>query len=173
MYIPPGFTVLICEPVDEAALQSWAIANGGVWHPASSKPFRRAKIVWEFPSGCEIAARLDTPTETETAEWTPRMHTLPQNVIDIEIEEGDGSDEAQWTPLLRALLAQWDSYAYDASPLEWIGTLLRDILPAERIIRHEPPPLSAGPAWIWVDGKYTKNEAYHDNLDAATHENQL
>jgi len=64
------------------------------------------------------------------------------------------------------LFAQWDSYACDSTP-EWVRTLLGEILPADRIIRYEPSP-SAGPAWIWINGKYTKNEAYYDNLDAST-----
>ena len=167
MYIPPGFTVIACEPVTEEAFRVWAEDNGGVWQQAQSKPFRRAKIIWAFPSGCEIAARLDTPDEKEVAEWAPFTHTPPQSVIDIEIGESAGNDEAQWTPLIRALFAQWDSYAYDSSPLEWISALLRDILPADRIICYEPPLLSAGPAWIWVNGKYVKNEAYCDGNPSA------
>lgn len=88
------------------------------------------------------------------------MHAPPQSVIDIEIEEYASSDDEQWTPLIRALLTQWDSYAYDSTVPEWISALLCDLLPTERIIRYEPPPLSAGPVWIWADSKYTKNEAY-------------
>ena len=175
MYIPPGFTVITCEPVSEEAFRAWAEGTGGVWHLEESKPYCRAHIAWEFPPGCDIAAHLGIPTEKEAAEWTPRMHTPPQSVIDVAVEEYADSNEEEWQPLIRALFAQWDSYAYDSGLLEWISALLREILPTERIIRYEPPPLSAGPAWIWVHGKYTKNEAYYDNLDAAAaaHENQL
>ena len=158
MYIPPGFTVITCEPVNEEAFRAWATDNGGVW--------QQLRITWEFPSGCEIVAYLETPTEKQAADWTPRMHAPPQSVIDIEIEEYASSDEEQWTPLIQALFAQWDSYACDSTP-EWVRTLLGEILPADRIIRYEPSP-SAGPAWIWINGKYTKNEAYYDNLDAST-----
>lgn len=175
MYGPPGFTVITCEPVTEEAFRAWAVGNGGVWHPAESKPYRRAHMAWEFPSGYDIAAYLGTPMEKESAEWTPRMHIPPQSVIDIEVEEYANSDAEQWTLLIRALFAQWDSYAYDPGLPEWISTLLRDILPTERIIHYEPLPLSAGPAWIWNKGKYMKNEAYYDNrnADEARDENQL
>ena len=152
MYIPPGFTVITCEPVNEDAFRAWATNNGGVW--------QQSRITWEFPSGCEIVAYLETPTEKQAADWMPRMHAPPQSVIDIEIEEYASSDDEQWTPLIRALLTQWDSYAYDSTVPEWISALLCDLLPTERIIRYEPPPLSAGPVWIWADSKYTKNEAY-------------
>ena len=138
MYIPPGFTVVTCEPVNEEAFRAWATDNGGVWHPAESEPHRRGHVAWEFPSGCEIAACLETPSEEETARWTPRMHAPPQSVIDIEIEEYASSDDEQWTPLIRALLTQWDSYAYDSTVPEWISALLCDLLPTERIIRYEP-----------------------------------
>ncbi len=106
MYIPSGFTVITSEPVTEAAFRAWAESSGGVWHSAQSKPFRQAKIAWEFPSGCEIEAYLKTPAEEQVAEWTPRMHTPPQCVINVEIEEWIGSDEEEWTPLIRALLTQ-------------------------------------------------------------------
>ena len=129
MYIPPGFTAITCEPVNEDAFRAWATNNGGVW--------QQSRITWEFPSGCEIVAYLETPTEKQAADWTPRMHAPPQSVIDIEIEEYASSDEEQWTPLIQALFAQWDSYACDSTP-EWVRTLLGDLLPTERIIRYEP-----------------------------------
>jgi len=166
MYIAPGFTIITCESVSEEAFRAWAEANGGVWHPEESEPYRLARVIWEFSSGCEIVARLGTPSEHDVAEWTPQMYAPPQGVIDVEIEEYPNNDEEQWTPLISALFAQWDSYACDSTP-EWVRTLLGEILPADRIIRYEPSP-SAGPAWIWINGKYTKNEAYYDNLDAST-----
>ena len=43
---------------------------------------------------------------------------------------------------------------------DWVSVLLRDLLPTERIIRLEPPPPRPPSPWIWVNGKYTKNEAY-------------
>jgi len=136
MYIPPGFTVITCEPVNEEAFRAWATDNGGVW--------QQLRITWEFPSGCEIVAYLETPTEKQAADWTPRMHAPPQSVIDIEIEEYASSDEEQWTPLIQALFAQWDSYACDSTP-EWVRTLLSDLLPTERIIRYEPGRAQSAP----------------------------
>ena len=157
MYIPPNFTVITCEPVSEEAFRVWTENNGGVWQAEES--------LWNFPSGCEIIAYLGAPCEKQKSEWTPRMHAPPQSIIDV-FGEHACDDAAKWTPLVRALFSQWDGYAYDRSVPEYIRVLLRDILPPERIIRYEPPPLSAGPAWIWADGKYTRNEAYYDNIDA-------
>lgn len=178
MYIPPGFTVITCDYVDEEAFRAWAADLGGVWHPKEGKPHRRAHVTWEFHSGCDIAAHLGTPSEKESAAWTPWMYTPPQSIIDVEVEPVTDTDDEQWMPTIRALFAQWGSYAYDPYAYDpdhpgWIGALLHDILPPERIIHYEPPSLSAGPAWIWVNGIYKKNEAYYDNLDAAAHENQL
>ena len=158
MYIPPNFTVITCEPVSEEAFRVWTENNGGLWQAEES--------LLKFPSGCEIIAYLGAPSEKQKSEWAPRMHVPPQSVIDVEIEEYASSDDEQWMPLIRALLMQWDSYAYDSTVPEWISALLCDLLPMERIIRYEPPPPGSLPPWIWVDGKYTRNEAYYDNIDA-------
>lgn len=100
MYIPPGFTIITCEPVTEEPFRAWARDNGGIWHPEESKPYRWAHMAWEFPSGCEVAAYLGTPLEKKSVEWTPRMHTPPQSVIDVEVEEYASSNAEQWTPLI-------------------------------------------------------------------------
>ena len=178
MYIPPGFTVITCEPVDDTALQFWAVANGGVWHPASEGHHgsRRAYAGWDFGPYEEMVAKSETLTEDYKAEWIPRerMHKPPQSIVNIEMYDGSGAEDNFNLAVLHSLFAQWDSYVHDLGAHEWVSALLRTLLPTERIIRYEPPPPGPPPAWVWVNGKCTKNEAYYDNGDAATaaHENQ-
>jgi len=109
-----------------------------------------------------MEAKLEPLTEEDKTGWIPqeRMHKPPQNTVEVELSQGLGKGDAQYASVLQALLTQWDSYAYDLGAYEWVSALLRDLLPAERIIRDEPPPPGPPPAWIWVNSKYTKNEAY-------------
>lgn len=167
MYIPPGFTLITCEPMDEAALQSWAIANGGIWHPARSihHVYQYAYAEWDFGSYHNIIVQLSALSDKDIAKWTPLMRQPPQSVIDVELlDEPDDGDDS-YASVIRTLFKHWDGYASDIGAHEWVSVLLRDLLPAERIICCEPPPLSAGPAWIWINGKYTKNEFYEKNED--------
>jgi len=51
IYIPPGFTVITCEPVNETMFQSWAVLHGGVWHPESegwNHSRQAAHADWDF-----------------------------------------------------------------------------------------------------------------------------
>ena len=179
MYIPPGFTVITCEPVDEEAFRAWVADNGGVWHPAAEGHHgsRRAYAGWEFRLYEEMTAKGKTLAEDYKAKWIPRerMHKPPQSLVDVELSGGLDERDVQCDSVLHSLFNQWDSYAYDLGVHEWVSALLRDILPTGRIIQYEPPPPGSPTPWIWVNGEYTKNEAYYDNLDAAaaTHENQL
>ena len=167
MYIPPGFTVITCEPIDEEALQTWALSNCGIWHPATEGHYgsRRAYAEWGFGPHQNMEARCKTLTEDYKAEWIPRerMHKPPQSIVDIEIYDGSGAEGNFNLAVLHSLFAQWDNYAYDLGADEWVSALLRDLLPSERIIRREPPPPGPLPAWIWVNGKYTQNELYEKN----------
>lgn len=171
MYIPPGFTVITCTPADEAALGSWAAENGGVWHPAKGN--QSAYAEWDFGSYRNILAHLSALNGEDTAEWALLMYRPPQGVIDVELLDAPDEGDDSYLSVIRAMLQHWDGYVCDIGVHEWVSALLRDSLPAERIICPDPPPPGLPPAWIWVNGKYTKNEAYYDNLDVAAHENQL
>ncbi len=176
MYIPPWFTAITCEPVDEASLQSWAKDNNGVWHPVKDgNYFHPARAKWAFGPLQKMEAALGVLTEEDKVEWAPLMHTPPQSLVEVQLSESLYAGSEQCAFVLRSLFAQWDSYAFDMGAHEWVSALLRDVLPTEQIIQYKPPPPGPPTPWIWVNGKYTKNEAYYDNLDAAAaaHENQL
>ncbi len=169
MYIPPGFTLITCNPIDEDALHLWASSCGAIWHPAgeNGNGGRRACAIWGKGPIDYIEARIGTLSTEEVAEWTPLMPVPPQGTIGIELWGGSGLDSGQsFQHILETLFNRWDGYAYDFGFHEWVSDLLRGLLPPERIIRYEPPPPGPLPAWIWGNGKYTRNEAYHDNCDA-------
>lgn len=171
MYIPPAFIVITCEPVDEAAFRAWAEGTGGVWHSLEDSRYHKgsAHSEWDFGPYRDMEARLKALTEEKPATWIPRelMHTPPHSLIEVELSESMDKETAQYIAVLQSLFDCWASYAYDLGCHEWVSALLRDLLPAERIIRCEPPPPRPPTPWIWVGSKYIENEAYHDNDTAS------
>lgn len=159
MYIPPGFTLITCEKIDENALQSWAMLNGGVWHPATegwNGGFWRACAKWDLGPIQEMEAKRGTLSDDKTEKWTPLMHKPPRSTVDVELSESLADKEEAYNAVLQSLFMQWDCYAYDPGFYDWVSELLRDLLPTERIIRYEPPPPGPPSAWVWVDGIYKR-----------------
>lgn len=161
MYIPPGFTLIACEKVDESALQSWAMLNGGVWHLATegwNGSRWPACAKWDLGPVQQMEAKFGALSDKETEEWTPRMHKPPRSTVDVELSESLADKGEMCAGVLQALFKQWDCYAYDLGFHDWVSELLRDLLPTERIIRREPPPPVPPSAWVWVNGIYKKRE---------------
>lgn len=171
MYISPGFTVITCEPVDEAVFRAWAEGTGGLWHSAKDSRYRKwsAHTEWDFGPYRDMEAKLKALTEENQATWIPRelMHTPPQSLIEVELSESMDEDTAQYIAVLQSLFDCWNSYVYDIRAHEWVSSLLGELLPSLRLLQRELPPPGPPTPWIWVNDIYKKNEAYHDNNDAS------
>jgi len=166
VYIPPGSTLITCNPIDEDALHLWASSCGAIWRPAgeNGNGGRRACATWDTGQLDYIEARFGILSDEEVAEWTPLMHAPPQGTIDVELWDASGLDSGQpIQDVLQALFNRWDGYAYDLGCHDWVSEVLRGLLPPERIIRYVPPPPGPLPPWVWIDGIYQRRLSDDDH----------